>query len=94
LIISLNHHTNALVKVNLFIKNQTDSSLEDNFTDEEQEEIDETAAEIEAENDQPITLGKKNPIPLSSITNIDLFKKHLEADVTKLTQLKDKPCEV
>jgi len=85
----LNHHNNALAKVNLFIKNQTDSSLEDNFTDEEQEEIDETAAEIEAENDQPITLGKKNPVSLSSITNIDLFKKHLEADVTKLTQLKE-----
>ncbi|MBK7231404.1 MAG: SWF/SNF helicase family protein [Saprospiraceae bacterium] len=63
--------------------------LQDDFTEEEQEEIDETAAEIEAENDQPITIGKKNPIPLSSITNIDLFKKHLEADVTKLTNLKN-----
>jgi len=84
----LNHHNNALAKVNLFIKNQTDSTLEDNLTEDEQEDIDETAAEIEAENDQPITLGKKNPVPLSSITNIDLFKKHLEADVTKLTQLK------
>jgi superfamily II DNA or RNA helicase len=84
----LNHHTNALNKVDLFIKNQTDSSLEDNLTDNEQEDIDETAAELEAENDQPITLGKKNPIPLSSITNIKLFKKHLDADVVKLTQLK------
>ena len=38
----LNHHNNALEKVNLFIKNQTDSILEDNLTEDEQEEIDET----------------------------------------------------
>lgn len=84
----LNHHINALDKVNLFIKNQTDSSLVDNLTIDEQEEIDETAAELETESLHPITLGKKNPVLLSSITNIALFKKHLEADVTKLSQLK------
>lgn len=86
----LNHHINALDKVNRFIKNQTNSALEDNFTDEEQEEIDETASEYDGVDDEEkhFTIGKKNPILLSSITNIDLFKKHLEADVTKLTNLK------
>lgn len=85
----LQHHTNALDKVNLFINNQTDGSLFDDFTEEEQEELDEAAAEIEAENEQPITLGKKHPIPLSSITDINLFKSHLEADTKKLTLLKN-----
>ncbi len=86
----LNHHINALDKVNRFIKNQTNSALEDNFTDEEQEEIDETASEYDGVDNEEkhFTIGKKNPILLSSITNIDLFKKHLEADVTKLTNLK------
>src|SRR6218665_830382 len=83
----LNHHLRAADKVNLFIKNQTDSSLEDDFTDEEQEEIDETAAETEIENES-LTLGKKNPVPISSITDIGLFKKDLDADIAKLTQLK------
>ena len=58
------------------------------MTEEEKEEIDETAAEIDGETEEPITLGKKRPIPLSSITNIDNFKKHLEADIKKLSKLK------
>lgn len=83
----LKHHNNALDKVNLFIQHQTESSLEDNLTEEEQEEIDETAAEIDAKIEQPITLGKKRPVPLSAITDINLFKQHIEADISKLTQL-------
>jgi SNF2 family DNA or RNA helicase len=84
----LNHHTNALNKVNQFIQSKTDSAIEDDLTEEENEEIDETAAEIDGETEEPITLGKKRPIPLSSITNIDNFKKHLEADIKKLSKLK------
>jgi superfamily II DNA or RNA helicase len=84
----LNHHTNALNKVEQFIESKTDSSIEDDLTEEEKEEIDETAAEIDGETEEPITLGKKRPIPLSSITHIDLFKKHLEADIKKLSKLK------
>ena len=84
----LNHHNNALDKVNQYIQSQTDSTIEDDLTEEENEEIDETAAEINGETDTPITLGKKNPILLSSITNIDCFKNHLEADITKLSYLK------
>lgn len=84
----LNHHINALEKVNLFIEQKKDYVIEDNFTEEEQEDLDETASELNVENEQPITLGKKKPIPLSAITNIDLFKKHLEADIVKLSSLK------
>jgi len=85
----LNHHKNALEKVENFIKTKQDDSIDTDLTGEEQEEIEETAAEIDGENEEPITLGKKNPIPLSSITNIDLFKKHLEADILKLEKLKE-----
>jgi hypothetical protein len=84
----LNHHTNALNKVNQFIQSKADSAIEDEFTEEEKEEIDETAAEIDGETEEPITLGKKRPIPISSITNIDNFEKHLEADIKKLSKLK------
>jgi superfamily II DNA or RNA helicase len=85
----LNHHTNALNKVEQFIQSKTDSSIEDDLTEEEKEEIDETAAEIAGQTEEPITLGKKKPIPLSAITNVDLFKKHLQADIKKLSKLKD-----
>lgn len=85
----LNHHINALDKVNLFIKNKTDSSIEDNFTEEEQEDIDETAYGYDGiDNEEKyFSLGKKNPVKLSSITNIHDFRKHLEADVDKLSEL-------
>jgi len=83
-----NHHTNALNKVEQFIQSKTDSSIEDDLTEEEKEEIDETAAEIDGETEEPITLGKKSPILLSAISNIDNFKKHLEADIKKLSKLK------
>ncbi|MBP8995016.1 MAG: DEAD/DEAH box helicase family protein, partial [Bacteroidales bacterium] len=85
----LNHHANALEKVEKFIKTKQDTTIESELTGEEQEEIEETAAEIDGENEEPITLGKKNPIALSSITKIDLFKKHLEADIVKLKKLKE-----
>jgi superfamily II DNA or RNA helicase len=84
----LNHHINALNKINQYIQSKTDSVIEDDLTEEEQEEIDETAAEINSETEEPITLGKKRPIPLSAITHIDLFKRHLEADIDKLSKLK------
>jgi superfamily II DNA or RNA helicase len=84
-----NHHINALEKVNLFIKVRTDNALDNNWSLDEQEEIEETASEFEGESEQEITLGKKRPILLSSITDIELFKKHLEEDIIKLTKLKN-----
>ncbi|MBK8680395.1 MAG: DEAD/DEAH box helicase family protein [Bacteroidetes bacterium] len=85
----LNHHTNALAKVNEFIEKKVDTSIEDNLTEEEKEELEDSVSESEnnSQEEPPITLGKKNPIPLSSITNIDIFKKHLEGDITKLELL-------
>ncbi|MBI4645914.1 MAG: helicase [Bacteroidia bacterium] len=84
----LNHHTNALSKVNEFIKKKTDATLEVELTSEQQEEIEDTEAEIGGETEEPITLGKKHPVPLSAISNIELFKKYLEADIDKLNSLK------
>jgi superfamily II DNA or RNA helicase len=84
----LKHHIHALDKVEQFIQSKTVSALEDDLTDDEKEEIEEIAAETQIETKQPITLGKKAPISLSDITNIDLFKKHLEADIEKLAKLK------
>lgn len=87
----LNHHNNALTKVNLFIERQTEATIEDDLTDEQEEELEETAAENDNSNlDEPtLTLGKKNPVPLSAITNIEIFKKHLEGDIEKLNLLKE-----
>lgn len=86
----LNHHINALNKVEQFMQSKTDSVIEEDLTEEEKEEIEETASEIDGpdEEEQHFTLGKKRPIPLSTITNIALFKEHLEADIQKLSKLK------
>jgi superfamily II DNA or RNA helicase len=85
----LNHHINALQKVDAFIEKKVDATIVDDLTEEEQEDLDETASETTGtdEEEAPITLGKKNPVPLSSITNIDQFKKHLVADIKKLKVL-------
>ncbi|GHT75270.1 helicase [Bacteroidia bacterium] len=83
----LSHHKNALNKVNQYIESQKEDVITDELDEEDQEDlldaIDETGME-----DEEITLGKKNPVKLSDITDISLFKKHLEADITKLRALK------
>ncbi len=86
----LNHHTNALNKVNMFIEKKIDTSIDDGLTEELTDELEDSVSENDNSNQQeepPITLGKKNPVALSSITNINLFKKHLEADIAKLKVL-------
>lgn len=85
----LNHHTNALSKVNEFIEKQVDTTIEDNLTDEQKDELEDTVSESDnmSQGEPPISLGKRNPVPLSSITNIDIFKKHLEGDIAKLKVL-------
>lgn len=85
----LNHHTNALSKVNAFIEKKVETSIEDNLTDEEKEDLEDAVSENDhsTQDEPPITLGKKNPVQLSSITDIDNFKKHLEADIAKLKVL-------
>lgn len=85
----LNHHVHALEKVDAYIESKVDATIEDELTEEEQEELEETASESQGSEDEdaPITLGKKNPVPLSSITDIDLFRKHLAADIKKIRKL-------
>lgn len=87
----LNHHNNALVKVDQFIENKIESEIEDDLTEEQQDDIEEAAAEtaVNADEAPPISLGKKNPVLLSSITKIDDFKKHLVDDIEKLQRLSD-----
>jgi ERCC4-related helicase len=81
----LNHHLNALDKVNQFIETKKDISILDDLSEEEQEELEDTANEIE----QPLTLGKKNPVALSEISDIERFKTDLENDIEKLNALKE-----
>jgi superfamily II DNA or RNA helicase len=87
----LAHHKDALKKVNKFILNQADSYLQADFSADDQEDLEDTANENEGGNEEAneidITLGKKNPISLSAITDIKLFKQHLAEDVNRLEQL-------
>jgi ERCC4-related helicase len=91
------HHTNTLNKVNSFIDAKEDTILKDEITEQEDftDELEETSIEFtstatEDETDQirEFTLGKKNPIKLSEIRRIEMFKRHLEMDVAKLEILK------
>jgi superfamily II DNA or RNA helicase len=85
----LKHHTDALDKVNLFLQQKKDVQLTTDhaFNEDEQDELDETSAGNESANEPLITLGRRRPVLLSDISDIDLFKKHLEADIEKLTVL-------
>lgn len=84
----LNHHEHALEKVEAFIASKIDASIDDELTEDEQEDIEETISETQgADDDIPLTLGKKNPVALSSINDIEKFKKHLVADIKKLKVL-------
>jgi len=85
----LNHHKHALEKVETFIASKIDVAIDDELTEDEQEDLEETISETQGADDVdiPITLGKKNPVALSSINDIDKFKKHLVADIKKLKVL-------
>ncbi|MDR0762456.1 MAG: DEAD/DEAH box helicase family protein [Campylobacteraceae bacterium] len=83
----LNHHAKALDKVNQFIKHPNKEEIVEDFSEEEQEELEDTASEIDFEKE--FILGKKNPVKLSEITDIKTFQKNLERDVNKLRKLKE-----
>ncbi len=94
----LAHHERALKKVNHYIMHGGADLLEGIEEDEsfvedlEEEVLEEKAFVDEKGNEIPvtdITLGKKNPIPLSSIKNIKLFRDHIAEDVQMLTELKN-----
>ncbi len=89
------HHTNALQKVNNFINAKEDTVLEDEISKQNdfEDDLEETSAEFAGTDDETeqvgeFTLGKKNPIKLSDIRNIDMFKRHLENDIENLEKLK------
>lgn len=85
-----NHHKNALKKVEDYISGGFDSegydpvlNLEkssDIFSDEDESNL------TDFLNDE-FTIGKKNPIHLSQIVQINEFHKHLNEDVKKLEEL-------
>ncbi|MCS6982095.1 MAG: helicase-related protein, partial [Flavobacteriales bacterium] len=81
------HHINTLRKVEQFLQNKTDYDIADAFTEEDKEEIEETAAELNEYSDTSLFIGKKRPIRLSDITSINSFKEDLEADIKKLSEL-------
>ncbi len=87
----LAHHVNALNKVNKYIETKVNEAIEDELSEDMADELEDAAMEFdgEAPEQTSFTLGKKNPVPLSAITNIALFKKHLVSDVEKLTKLKE-----
>ena len=89
------HHANALQKVNNFIDRKEDTTLEDEISEQNnfEDDLEETSAEItstddETEQFEEFTLGKKNPINLSDIRHIDMFKRQLEDDIVRLEKLK------
>ncbi len=88
----LNHHQNASDKVSCFIKSKKNTNIETEFIEAELiEDLDETVTEYAASEQEPspdFTLGKKNPVLLSDISNIRLFKTHIDNDVKKLELLK------
>jgi superfamily II DNA or RNA helicase len=83
----LAHHENALQKVDAFQGNRKAAAMLDGETDEE------TLAALEEmeplpEGEAPeLTLGKKNPVALSSLTELPKFRQHLEKDLLKLRAL-------
>lgn len=77
----LDHHTNALDKIERFEKSGED--IEAGSDTEEFEEQDEDNS-LEDE----FTLGKKNPIKLSEIVDLDRFKKDINTDIGNLEKLK------
>ena len=93
----LNHHINALNKVNRFIELSEDDGIEPDIIDDDTiEDLEETASDYaglkseEAANEpEELTLGKKNPVQLSMITDIELFRRHVEDDIEKLKSLKE-----
>lgn len=77
----LDHHTNALDKIERFEKSGEDveaGSDTDEFEDQDEDNS----------LDDEFTLGKKNPVKLSDIQNLDRFKKDIQKDIARLEELK------
>lgn len=70
----LAHHENALAKVNAFIEGKSSDTIDDIVVDDNPFDDDDF-------DDPELTLGKKNPIRLEDIKDIDGFKRDLEEDI-------------
>ena len=55
----------------------------------EDKQTQENEEENEEENDSELTIGKKNPVKISDIKDLDNFKLCLEKDISKLKELAD-----
>lgn len=82
----LAHHENALQKVELFEQTKQAAVITVDIDDQTAEEFDDTGEEQEAAD--LITLGKKNPVALSSMRQLTKFKAGLKRDIKALRGLK------
>ncbi|MAB67217.1 MAG: helicase [Bacteroidetes bacterium] len=76
----LDHHTNALKKIEQFEHSGKDTEAGSNAEEMEGQDEDNEIEEL--------TLGKKNPVKLSDIEDIELFKSHINDDILLLKALK------
>lgn len=90
----LAHSENALEKVDKFLSTKKPDEIMLPFDKDTEDELEQEAEEYlnelgeDAEENKKLTLGKKNPIAISSITQIDKFRYHLQLDIDKLKKLK------
>lgn len=90
----LNHHVNALDKVETYIERKGPDEFSIDFDENTKEELEDNVDQYITEQDEnnteykDLTLGKKHPIHISSITQIENFKKHLSMDIRKLKRIK------
>lgn len=89
----LDHYENAISKVNLYLENKKDDQIKFEFDKATEDDLDDIAEQQADEKESidltQLTLGKKNPIQISKIIQIDNFKKHLELDIKKLRNLRN-----
>lgn len=83
----LAQHENALNKVAEFEAGKKAVDIE-NPDDEDGDDENENAGSSVDKNANEFELGKKNPVPIKEIINLEGFKKDLKADVAKLKKLK------
>ncbi|MCS6796300.1 MAG: DEAD/DEAH box helicase, partial [Raineya sp.] len=83
----LKYHFEVLSKVKQFLETRKDNLLEEKIDEEYKEELEETAIQLQSADF--ITLGKKQPIRISTITDLERFRKDLEIDIQKLSYLKE-----
>jgi len=77
----LDHHINALDKIEQFKVLGEDVEAGSNAENMEDQDEDNGLEEL--------TLGKKNPVKLSDIEDIEKFKKDVNKDIKRLTKLKE-----